>query len=282
MRLVAVLTTFNRRNTTLASLACLERAAAEAGLSLDVVLVDDASKDGTAEAVESTYPNFTVIRGPGDMYWNRGMYMGMQLVLQRDCEAILWLNDDTRLDDDALVRLLATARSVQTRLDRPAIVVGSTRSRTGEITYGGSVSAGRLKRLTYRRVWSETEPVECEVMNGNCVWLPIGIARDVGNLDPRFEHAMGDTDYALRARAKGYKVIVVPGTVGTCEANSVAGTFLDKGLGLRARWVAMQSRKGLPWRSWLRFTSRHGGALWPVYFCWPYLRLIAEAAFGRR
>jgi hypothetical protein len=37
----------------------------------------------------------------------------------------------------------------------------------------------------------------------------------------------------------------------------------------------MMGRKGLPVRSWWRFTRKHGGVLWPLYFTWPYAKLIA-------
>jgi hypothetical protein len=36
----------------------------------------------------------------------------------------------------------------------------------------------------------------------------------------------------------------------------------------------MLGRKGLPVRSWLRFTRKHGGVLWPMYFVWPYAKLL--------
>ena len=35
----------------------------------------------------------------------------------------------------------------------------------------------------------------------------------------------------------------------------------------------IRSRKGLPFRSWLHFTRRHGGLLWPLFFAWPYAKL---------
>ena len=98
-------------------------------------------------------------------------------------------------------------------------------------------------------------------MNGNIVLVPRDVAQVVGNLDPAFEHAMGDTDYALRARRLGIGVWVGPGVHGVCESNSSAGTFMDTSLSLRLRWKQMMSRKGLPWRSWMVLTRRHTGLL---------------------
>jgi GT2 family glycosyltransferase len=92
---------------------------------------------------------------------------------------------------------------------------------------------------------------------------------------------MGDTDYALRARKLGIDVWVAPGVYGSCGDNPDTGTYLDSQLPLPQRWKLIMSRKGLPWRSWLVLTSRHMGPLWPLYFCWPYIKLILGTRFRR-
>ena len=48
----------------------------------------------------------------------------------------------------------------------------------------------------------------------------VGIVLSGGNIDPVFEHAMGDTDYALRAGAAGVPVYVASGYVGLCSTGS--------------------------------------------------------------
>jgi GT2 family glycosyltransferase len=109
------------------------------------------------------------------------------------------------------------------------------------------------------------------------VLIPDAVARAVGNLDPLFEHAMGDTDYLLRVRRAGFAVFVAPGVVGYCSHNPVNGTFVDAELSFRQRWKMIMHRKGLPPRSWFHFTSRHGGMLWPIYFAWPYTRVMVDS-----
>jgi GT2 family glycosyltransferase len=275
---VAILTCYNRKAMTLACLAALKVAAVHARVKLRAILVDDASTDGTAAAVQETFPWVDVIAGSGSLYWNRCMHLGFARALRQPADHYLWLNDDTLLLPDALRRLIDQCQSLQQAVGRPVIVVGATSDASGRVSYGGSVAQSRFRRFTYRPVWSDREPQVCDVMNGNCVLIPHDVASDVGNLDPAFEHAMGDTDYALRARRAGYRVYVAPGTVGRCSNNSAQGTFNDRSLPLARRWQLILGRKGLPLRSWLRFTRKHGGVLWPLYFAWPYAKLIATAA----
>jgi GT2 family glycosyltransferase len=279
MRITAVLTCFNRRDSTVVCLGALKLAAERAEVDIDAVLVDDGSTDGTAAEVRARFSWVTVVQGTGALFWNRGMHLAMRQAMDRgQADALLWLNDDTHLLPEALVRLIEVGEEINRIHGRAGIVVGATFEHgTQELSYGGMNAAGRLRRFTYRKVHSDSNAMPCETMNGNCVLLPSEVARSVGNLDPVFEHSMGDIDYGLRARELGHPIYVAPGFIGRCSTNSCIGTHADSRLPLRARWQRIVGRKGLPPRSWLRLTRRHGGWLWPIYFAWPYARLLATA-----
>lgn len=281
--IVAILTCFNRRRLTLNCLRALRASAEAAGVDVDAIVVDDASTDGTADAVRREHPWVEVIDGSGALFWNRGMHIGFGHALQREADHYLWLNDDTELRVDALARLLEQQAQLRTGEGQPVILVGATAERgSGRITYGGRVARSRLRRFSYDIVWDAARPVPCEAIEGNCVLIPRDLAVAVGNLDPTFEHAMGDTDYGLRARRAGFRAYVAAGVMGYCSDNPAAGTYFDESLPLSVRWKHLTGRKGLPLRSWLHFTRRHGGLLWPLYFCWPYVRVVASALRGPR
>jgi len=275
---IAVLTCFNRRALTLTALGALEAAAKEAQVDLEGILVDDASTDGTAAAVRGHFPWVDVVEGSGALYWNRGMHRGFGMAMQRHADYYLWLNDDTALELDALRNLLAQSRSLLAKEGKPVIMVGATADHdSNRITYGGRVARSRFRRFAFDLVWSDEEPMACQAMEGNCVLIPRDVALRVGNLDPVFEHAMGDTDYGLRAQALGFKVYVGAGIAGHCSRNPATGTYNDPTLPMSTRWRLILGRKGLPVRSWLHFTKRHGGLLWPLYFSWPYAKLLASS-----
>lgn len=282
VRIAAVLACFNRRQQTIACLTSLQAAANHAVIDLEIIVVDDGSTDGTAAAVLALCPDATVIESPGNLFWNRSMHMGMAESMRRCISHILWLNDDTLLERDALRRMLGEARAIELQSGKPIIMVGATCDPDGRLTYGGSVARNRLLCLHYLRVWNASQPVACDVMNGNCVLLPLLLVRCVGNLDPVYEHAMGDTDYALRARRAGFEAYITSGFVGQCLTNSMTGTYSDTSQPLAIRWRQILHRKGLPWRSWLHFTRQYGGLLWPIYFAWPYCRLILSSVWKRR
>ena len=273
MKLSVLITCYNRKEKTLACLDALFKNFFPDGLCLEVFLVDDGSTDGTADAVRNLFPSVHVLSGDSNLFWCRGMHKAFETALQDDNDYYLWLNDDTMLQPDALARLLECEAALGR--NKPAIIVGSTiDADTGKLTYGGVVRTSMFKPVSFERVEPGKEAQRCDSMTGNIVLIPSQVAHAVGNLDPVFEHAMGDTDYALRARQLGFEVWVGPGIFGSCCANPNAGTFLDASQPLSQRWRQMMSRKGLPWRSWLVLTRRHAGPLWLIYFAWPYVCLI--------
>lgn len=274
-RISVLVTCHNRKAKTLACLYALFQNALPAAWALHVILVDDGSTDGTSEAVRQRYPSVEIIHGDGNLYWNRGMHRAFAHEMEIGFDAYLWLNDDTMLYPTAINTLLHTWHQIKSQTNADAIIVGSTQDLdTAQPTYGGVVRQSAFKRFRYTLVAPGDQPLECDTMNGNCVLVPHSVVQRIGNLEPRFAHAMGDTDYGLRAGQAGIKVFIASGYAGSCTRNDSRGTFNDGSLPRRDRWRKMMQPKGLPPASWRLFTQRHGGAFWPLYFVWPYVRVL--------
>jgi GT2 family glycosyltransferase len=277
-----LLTYFNRKEKTIACFRAVTANALPFNIQLSAVVVDDGSTDGTSQALQEEFPWVKVEQSAGNLYWCRGMHRAFQIALKDDWDYYLWLNDDTILQPDALGRLLSVEAQLSTACGGPIIVVGSTvDENTGVLTYGGEASRSVIRRTRFDKLQPSDVPQRCDSMNGNVVLISRAASRLLGNLDPAFEHAMGDTDYALRARKLGVAVWTAPGVHGTCSDNPKTGTYMDASLPLAIRWKLMLARKGLPWRSWLLFTRRHSGPLWPLYFVWPYASLLL-GKYGRK
>jgi GT2 family glycosyltransferase len=276
-RIAILITCHNRRDATLAAMEALTENHLPDGVSIQVILVDDGSTDGTSAAISERYPFVEILRGNGNLYWNGGMHKAFGAALEKGYDFYLWLNDDTILDTGAISVMLETWNTIKAREGVDAIVVGSTRDdETGCTSYGGVVRPVSWKRTSFVLVDPGEVPKECETFNGNCVLIPKKIAAAVGNLDPGFVHAMGDTDYGLRARSAGFEIWLAPGYIGTCALNKAKGKFKDRTLSRVARLRLMMEPKGLPPASWKIFTRRHTGPFWIVFWILPYLRVVSR------
>jgi GT2 family glycosyltransferase len=278
-RVAAVMAAYNRRDLTLACLRSL-RAQQVPGVALDVFVLDDASSDGTSQAIAEQFPEVTVLHGDGQLYWNGGMRRAFAAAIAGDYDYYLWMNDDTGLDDGGLSVLLDTARQLRERGDEAVIVAGSTRHPdTGELTYGGVVHPYRWRPLRSELVEPGDAPRRCDTMNGNATLVSRAVVQRIGNLDPAFVQQMGDFDYGLRAGAAGCSVWVAPGTVGTCASHPQRRPA-ERPLGeeLRRLWSVKELKPG----PWAVYSRRWAGRLWPMYWLSPYVRRSIRLVLQRR
>ena len=279
IRTVAVLLTcFNRRELTLASLESLSQQQGVQDLETTVYLVDDGCTDGTGDAVRTHFPQVKLLQGNGSLYWVGGMRLAFDTALKVGFDAYVWLNDDTILYADALARL-ATSADQWMADAKPAIVAGSVCSPvTGHHTYGGFVRRSRGPALYFDKL--EPHPLvalPCDTMNGNFTLIPRIVAETIGNIEQRFRQQFGDVDYGLRAGNAGFSIVLAPGYVGECSENSLAGTWRDQRASFTKRWRQLVSPKGVPVAEWLLYTKRHYGWRWMHYAASPYIKTIVSS-----
>lgn len=281
LTIAVLMTCFNRRESTINCLNRLFDSRYVGLFKLHVYLVDDGSTDNTSEEIKSLFENVSVEVSTDNLFWCRGMNRAFDMAKNDDPDYYFWLNDDSILSPGAVESLIATAEELAETHNDKLILVGSTvDEKTGALTYGGCNRMNGFRKMRFQLIQPINIPQRCDTMNGNIVLVSRDAAISVGNLDPVFEHAMGDIDYGLRANKLGVQVWLAPGIQGTCSKNPIVGTYMDSSLPFRRRWKLMMHRKGLPWRSWLALTSRHAGPAWPVYFLWPYLSLVL-VSFGK-
>ena len=282
MTIAVLMACHNRHEKTLACLAALAGNRLPVDQQIHIILADDGSADGTGQAVAAAHPDVEIITGDGTWFWNGGMHRAFERGLGGHYDAYLWLNDDTILYPDTLSKLLETARQVKASHGADCIVVGSTQDAdTRQLTYGGVIRTAWWRPLTFKMVEPGDQPIVCESMWGNCVLIPAPIARAIGNLEPRFQHSMGDVDYGLRARKAGFGIYVMAGFAGTCSMNSPRGSFEDMRVPLLQRLKKIAHPKGMPIDSWRILTRRHAGPLWFLYWLWPYFKVIATSVVRR-
>ena len=274
-RVCVCMTVHNRVTKTLSCLEALRNLETPAGFEVFVYLVDDGSTDGTSEQVSSRYPNVNILHGGGNLYWAGGMRVAFGAALEEGFDYYLWLNDDVQLFHDALVRLLHVADRCADA-GSPALVSGAMLAPlTGTTSYG----AYRLRRRWHPSslVLVEPDPLEaqaCDLLNANALLIPSEVAIRLGNIPSYYVHGSADWDYSLRARKKGFGVLLAPGYVGTCEPNVPNRLrWGDPQLTLRARYAAMTHPLALPFRPRMHYLLQHFPLLGPALLVGPYVKL---------
>ena len=251
-RIAALLTVFNRKEKTLSCLHSLERNIRDSFI-LDVYLTNDGCTDGTEIEVKKQFPWVKIINGDGNLYWNRGMYTAWCEAEKRDYDFYLWVNDDMLIYDDSVENLLSTSHDK----DDKAIIVGfTTNSTKDKITYGGRTHESRL-------ITQVNGVTRCSTFNGNFVLVPRYVYLKVGKNDPVFHHAIGDSDYGLRAEKLNIPCFIAKDSCGVCDAHSTLPKCFDPQVPFleRCKWMYKPGGNGANPNEFFVFRKRHYGLL---------------------
>jgi GT2 family glycosyltransferase len=217
--------------------------------------LDDGSTDGSSLAVSKAFPDVRLIKGDGSLYWNRGMHMAWKTAAVEKYDFYLWLNDDTHLYDYALSEMIYAAEETNCK----AIICGCTESpyNKGELTYGGGKHEGK----TYIANYPNGKISQCDIINGNCVLVPLFVFERVGNLDWKFRHGIGDNDYSLRAKKRGISSFTAGQFVGSCAKHQSLPKWCLPHISVKERVRNLYSPVGNPPSQYFLFERRHFGFL---------------------
>jgi len=213
VRVAVVVLSWNGRDDTL---RCLSSLAQVAYARLDVVVVDNGSSDGSAEAVEAGFPDAVVIRTGRNAGFSGGVNAGIAAALERGADAVLLLNNDMVVEPGFLAPLVraslqpgvAAACSQILFADVPDRVWyagASFHPRRGH--HGRNIGFGKAPLPAT----SPTYKVDCAC--GGAMLITRDAVEEIGLFDEELFAYREDLDWSLRARERGRSVVVVPASV---------------------------------------------------------------------
>ena len=101
--------------------------------------------------------------------------------------------------------------------------------------------------------------ITSKYFNGNIVLIPTAVFHAVGMNDNKFSHSIGDFDYGLRARRKGFESFVTPMVLGFCDRHNSIPAWCNPDCGFRQRWHSFTSPLGAAPLEYFIFDKRHKG-----------------------
>ncbi len=219
-----VVLNWNRRDDTL---ACLRSLALVEVPPLLVIVVDNASADGSAEAVASEFPRVELIRNEANLGFAEGNNIGIARALELGAQHVVVLNNDVEVDPGFVVALLDEAAR------RPdAASLGSKilfASPPDLIWFAGAAYDPRSGYNGRQRGYREhddgrfDEVVQTDRACGAAILVPRTVLERVGLFDPELFLYNEDTDWSLRARAAGLSHYVVPASVVHHKVSAASG-----------------------------------------------------------
>jgi len=247
--------------------ACLDSLLQQT-ISLEIIVVENGSKDSSLELLKNHYPQITVLPQKKNLGFAGGVNVGINYALRSGCEYVALLNNDAVVESNWLKELLKTLK------ENPEVGIVTSKimdsnkcylDSTGDIytTWGLPFPRGRneadLQKYDSQRVVFGA--------SGGASLYRCKMLQEIGLFDEDFFAYYEDVDISFRAQLAGWKIMLNPNALTYHQISATSSKL--KG------FTTYQTIKNLPWI----FEKNVSFSLWPTIF--PRL-LLAQTLFISR
>jgi N-acetylglucosaminyl-diphospho-decaprenol L-rhamnosyltransferase len=248
---------------------------------LDVVVVDNASADGSAEETLAAHPEARLIQNEDNVGFARAVNQGIRATA---APFVLLLNPDAEILSGTLAGLVKVAadhpragaigpvvRDPDGGIYPSARKVSTLSEALGHSFIGLFKPENRYSRAYTMAEWDHRSERPVEWVSGSCMLLRRAALDQVGLMDEAYFFAVEDVDLCTRLRQAGWEVLFTP------ELEVLHQVGISRG---RSRRITLEHSKSI-YRYFVKFES----AGWRVVlrpFVWLALRARAALVSWRR
>lgn len=178
----------------------------------EVVIVDNASTDGSFDIAQEQFPSAHFIRNSENVGFARGMNIGIRYALDRGADFVWLLNADAFVSKDSLGRLISLFRK-HTLVGMASPVVYEPRKayqKRRRVWFAGGRIQWLRMRAEHVSMRSHTHPFETGFLSGCALLIRASALKKTGLFDEQFFLYYEDADLSLRMKRAGYKIVVSP------------------------------------------------------------------------
>ncbi|MBN2490158.1 MAG: glycosyltransferase family 2 protein [Planctomycetes bacterium] len=229
-------------------LACLDTLRAQTWPALEVLVIDNASTDGSLAAVRARHPEAAVIANDTNRGFCAASNQGLNRAVAGGHAAALLVNDDVLLDPDCVAQLVtALERDPAVGVVGPKVLFEPERDR---IWCAGGVLDYRQNLSRLRGHWQPAdrfaEPGAVDYVPGCALLVRREALEAAGRLEEDYFAYLEDVEFCYRVRRAGFAVRYEPGARAYHRVSRASGD----------RYSPL--RKYLNARNSVHFLRRHG------------------------
>ncbi|MCK9900288.1 glycosyltransferase family 2 protein [Frankia sp. Cpl3] len=249
-------------NTADLTVRCLESAVATSiGVSTEIIVVDNASTDGSAAVIRDRFPGVDLVEQDVNLGFGRAVNLA---AFRAKGEYLLLLNPDAVVLDNAVAEILDFAR----RRPNGGVYGGRTLRPDGTVDPSSCWGAPSLWSFAcfglglstlFRRSrlfdpeslgrWPRDTVREVGVVTGCLLLVRRDLFERLGGFDPRFFMYGEDTDLSMRVRSAGYRPVVTPAAAIVHHVGASSSGWANKHvLVLRGKTTLVRKH----WSGWRR------------------------------
>jgi GT2 family glycosyltransferase len=192
---------------------CLASVSASDYPRLRVLVVDNASTDGSPEYLQTRFPDLEVIVNPDNFGFAKAGNVGIHHALRQEADHVFLLNNDTVVETSMLSALVAEAEKAdRVGIVAPKILYYHQRDTIWHL--GGRIHRWLPVPATLGHNQLDdgrfSQPFEVDYVAFCAALIKRRVLDTVGMLDERFYFTYEDSDFCCRARDAGYSIVCQP------------------------------------------------------------------------
>jgi GT2 family glycosyltransferase len=208
-QVTAVILNTNRKDDTL---VCLESLECNTYPRLAMIVLDNASTDGSVDAIRERFPKAEILPIEENKGYAGNNNIGIQAALDRGADWVLVLNEDTILDPLAVSKLVEYGETnPKAGILGPLVhhyndpeVIQSAGGKMDQRMNAYHLGENELDHGQYK------EPLPVDWVSGCAIMVRRQVIEQAGLLDERFYYYWEETEWCLRARENGWQIYMVP------------------------------------------------------------------------
>jgi N-acetylglucosaminyl-diphospho-decaprenol L-rhamnosyltransferase len=219
-----------------------------------IIVVDNGSDEDVSRVVGEKFSGVEVIRCEQNLGFAAGNNLGLR---RAKGEFVILMNSDVIAQPDILESLVASLQK-ESRAGAMSPGLVTAQGEPQAFAFGSEPSPGYLIRRGMRFLlrlgplhnWATQEAIEVDWVSAACICVRTNVIDEIGGLDERFPLYFEDSDWCLRMRAAGWKVVYNP----HLRVIHLGGASLPHG--------GPSDRRDLYYQSLLLFCEKHYGRGW--------------------
>lgn len=206
---ISVILNTNRRDDTL---ECLDSLRRNSYLNHKIIVLDNHSTDGSVESIRTAHSHVQIVELEQNLGYAGNNNIGIEIAMQQGAEWVFVLNEDIILDGECLAKLVEVGESdPQIGILGPLVyhhdepnVIQSAGGLLGKYWESVHLGMNELDEGQFKT------PRAMEWISGCAILVRRDVIEQAGMLDGSYFIYWEETEWCIRARRAGWKIVHVP------------------------------------------------------------------------
>ena len=235
----------------------------------EIIIVDNASNDGSAEFIKSSYPSVLLVENKENNGFGAANNRGAKIA---QGDILFFLNPDTLIQDDVFQKIVEVfAADPGVAIAAPQLVLADGSAQSWAYGWDRGIWEALTNKFKNREPSHQlnNSALKVDWVSGAALIIRREIFEKIGGFDEKFFMYFEDRDLCERVRKIGYRVVVLPGK----KVIHLGGKSLNES----------QKRKGLYYQSQNYYWQKKYGffvSLALRLVRWPYKFYILKILCG--